>query len=174
MTPMPEPTTPVLIGESFVGEGVEAAHINTVLGDRHGPVGTAWATSLAMPRTGHSAFVTVLQPNLPVKPLTLFVNKSAIADEQHGDLTWGAAQAGVAGGVADAVADGVISAQDAEELLLIAAVWVNPAAKNADLVYRNNRAATRNALANGEVGAPKVADVLAARHTPHNPFFTPS
>ena len=164
----------MLIGESFVGEGAEAAHINTVLGDRQGPVGTAWATSLAMPRAGHTPFVTVLQPNLPVKPLTLFVNKAAIADEQHGDLTWGAAQAGVAGGVADAVADGVISAEDAEELLLIAAVWVNPAAKNADLVYRNNRAATRNALANGVAGTPEVADVLAARHAPHNPFFTPA
>ena len=165
---------PVLIGESFVGEGAEAAHINTVLGDRHGPVGTAWATALAVPRPGHSAFVTVLRPNLPVKPLTLFVNKAAIADEQHGDLTWGAAQAGVAGGVADAVADGVISAEDAEELLLIAAVWVNPAAKNADLVYRNNRAATRNALANGAAGTPQVADMLAARHAPANPFFTPA
>src|SRR5579863_6375079 len=29
---------PVLIGESFVGEGVDAAHVNTVLGDRDGPV----------------------------------------------------------------------------------------------------------------------------------------
>src|SRR6266481_5009310 len=143
----------VLIGESFVGEGAEAAHINTVLGDRHGPVGTAWATALAMPRPFHSSFITVLQPNLPVKPLTLFVNQAAIADEQHGDLTWGAAQAGVAGGVADAVADAVISAEDAEELLLIAAVWVNPAARDAMLVYQNNRAATRNALENGVTGA---------------------
>ena len=40
---------PVLIGESFVGEGAEAAHINTVLGARRGPVGTAWATALANP-----------------------------------------------------------------------------------------------------------------------------
>jgi len=30
----------VLIGESFVGEGAEAAHINIVLGDRDGPAGT--------------------------------------------------------------------------------------------------------------------------------------
>ena len=30
-------TSRVLIGESFVGEGAEAAHINTVLGDRDGP-----------------------------------------------------------------------------------------------------------------------------------------
>jgi len=165
---------PTEIGESFVGEGAEAAHINTVLGNRDGPVGAAWATALAMPRPGHSAFVTVLRPNLPVKPLTLFVNKAAIADSQHGDLTWGAAQAGVAGGVADAVADGIISAEDAEDLLLIAAVWVNPAAKDAALVYQNNRTATRKALENGATGAPPVADMLAARHAPANPFFTPA
>jgi 5,6,7,8-tetrahydromethanopterin hydro-lyase len=166
-------TSGVLIGESYVGDGAEAAHINTVLGDRDGPVGAAWATALATPRAGHAAFVTVLQPNLPVKPLTLFVNKAAIADGQHGDLTWGAAQAGVAGGVADAVAAGVISAEDAEDLVLIAAVWVNPAARDAALVYRNNRAATRNALENSVTGAPKLDEILAARHEPANPFFTP-
>ncbi len=166
-------TSPVLIGESFVGEGAEAAHINTVLGHRQGPVGTAWATALATPRQGHVPFITVLRPSLPVKPLTLFVNKAPVLDDAHANLTWGAAQAGVAGGVADAVADGIISEQDAEDLVLIAAVWVNPQAKNAGLVYRNNRAATRNALQAGAHGTPKVADVLAARHAPHNPFFTP-
>ena len=150
-------TSRVLIGESFVGEGAEAAHVNTVLGGRDGPVGTAWATALAMPRPGHSAFVTILRPNLPVKPLTLFVNKAAMADERHGDLTWGAAQAGVAGGVADAVADGVISSEEAEDLLLIAAIWVNPAARDAELVYQNNRVATRKALENGATGAPKLS-----------------
>jgi 5,6,7,8-tetrahydromethanopterin hydro-lyase len=165
-------TSGVLIGESYVGEGAEAAHINTVQGDRDGPVGTAWATALATPRPGHAAFVVILRPNLPVKPLTLFVNKAPMADEQHGNLTWGAAQAGVAGGVADAVADGVISAEDAERLVLIAAVWVNPAARDATLVYRNNRAATRNALKNSVTGAPKLDEILAARHTPANPFFT--
>ena len=36
----------MLIGESFVGDGVNAAHINVVLGRRDGPVGTAWATAL--------------------------------------------------------------------------------------------------------------------------------
>ena len=165
-------TSGVLIGESYVGEGAEAAHINTVLGDRDGPVGTAWTTALATPRPGHAAFVVILRPNLPVKPLTLFVNKAPMADEQHGNLTWGAAQAGVAGGVADAVADGVISAEDAERLVLIAAVWVNPAARHAALVYQNNRAATRNALENSVTGAPKLDEILAARHEPANPFFT--
>src|SRR5579859_3188669 len=142
------------IGESFIGDGAEAAHINTVLGDREGPVGTAWATSLAMPRPGHIPFVAVLRPSLPVKPFTLFVNKAPIAGDDHANLTWGAAQAGVAGGVADAVADGVIGAADADSKLLIAAVWVNPQAKDANLVYRNNRAAIRAALAAGRDNTP--------------------
>jgi 5,6,7,8-tetrahydromethanopterin hydro-lyase len=161
------------IGESFVGEGAEAAHINTVLGNREGPAGTAWATALAMPRPGHVAFVTVLRPGLPVKPLTLFVNKAPIEGDLHADLTWGAAQAGVAGGVADAVADGIISSGDADTKLLIAAVWVNPKAKDAQLVYQNNRAATRAALEAGREGTPATADMLAARDQPSNPFFTP-
>ena len=166
MTQMPR------IGESFIGDGAEAAHVNAVLGDRAGPVGTAWATALAMPRPGHIPFVTVLQPGLPVKPFTLFVNKAPIENDDHANLTWGAAQAGVACGVADALADGVIDAEQAETHVLIAAVWVNPKAKDANLVYQNNRAATRAALAAATEGAPAQEQILAARHNPYNPFFT--
>jgi 5,6,7,8-tetrahydromethanopterin hydro-lyase len=162
----------MLIGESFVGEGAEAAHVNTVLGDRTGPVGTAWATALATPGSGHTPFVTVLRPGLPVKPLTLFVNKATVAGAEHSELTWGAAQAGVAGGVADAVSEGIVSPGDADRLLLIAAVWVNPAATDADKVYANNRAATRQALRSGAEGLPQVTDVLRAANQPANPFFT--
>jgi 5,6,7,8-tetrahydromethanopterin hydro-lyase len=162
----------MLIGESFVGEGAEAAHINTVLGDRDGPVGIAWATALATPRPGHVPFIAVLRPGLPVKPMTLFVNKATIDGPRHGDLTWGAAQAGVAAGVADAVSEGIVSAADAERLLLIAAVWVNPAASDADTVYANNRAATKAALGAGAAGMPQVGDVLSLTGPPANPFYT--
>ena len=163
----------MLIGESFIGEGAEAAHINVVLGNRAGPVGTAWATALATPSAGHTPFVAVLQPGIPVKPLTLFVNKSAIASPEHGTLTWGAAQAGVAGGVADAVADGVIVPADTDDLVLIAAVWVNPDARDSDLVYANNREATKAALTAAARYRPDLAQVLAARVKPANPFFDP-
>ena len=44
------------IGEAFVGKGVNAAHVNTILGAREGPVGTAWATALATPSAGHAPF----------------------------------------------------------------------------------------------------------------------
>jgi 5,6,7,8-tetrahydromethanopterin hydro-lyase len=159
------------IGEAFEGAGAEAAHVNTVLGPREGPVGAAWATALATPSQGHTPFVCVLRPGLPTKPLTLFVNKAAIAGEGHARLTWGAAQAGVAGGVADAVAGGAIAAEAADSLVLIAAVWVDPAAADAEAVYRNNRAATLRALEAGRRSEPRLDDVLAARESPENPFF---
>lgn len=163
----------VQIGESFVGEGAEAAHINTVLGDRSGPAGTAWATALATPRAGHVPFVAVVRPGLPAKPATLFVNKAAIESTEHADLTWGAAQAGVSAGVMDAVAEGVVPQALADDLVLIAAVWVNPKAADADLVYANNRAATAAALRAGAAGLPTLEEALAARNVPTNPFYTP-
>ena len=154
------------VGEGFAGDGVNAAHVNTVLGPPSGPVGGAWATALASPSTGHTPFVVVLAPNLPVKPMTLFVNKSAIASDKHGRLTWGAAQAGIAAGVRDALRAGVVSADD----LLIAAVWVNPDADDEEAVYANNAEATLGALRAGRDRRPTVDDVLRAGE-PQNPYF---
>ena len=159
------------VGEAFVGAGAEAAHVNTVMGRRGGPVETAWATALATPRSGHVPFVVVLRPNLPVQPPTLFVNKATLGgDERHERLTWGAAQAGVAAGVTAAVLAGVVPAAEVGSLLLIAAVWVAPGATDEDLVFANNREATEVALAAGASGSPPVGDVLVAGE-PENPYF---
>ncbi len=162
------------IGESFVGEGANAAHLNTVLGAKGGPVETAWATALATPTPGHARFVTVLQPGLPVKPFTLFINKATIDGERHARLTWGPAQAGVARGVADAVDQGVILREAVDDLLLLAAVWVDPAADDAAAVFRNNARATLEALTAGRDATPAIDAVLAARLEPRNPFFDPA
>lgn len=159
------------LGESFVGEGANAAHVNVVLGDRTGPVATAWATALATPRPGHQSFVVVAQPGLPVQPFTLFVNKATHVDDRHARLHWGPAQAGVAGGVIDALDTGVVTL--ANELVLIVAVWVDPAADDEVAVYRNNRDATYRALQAAIEGEPAEDDVIAARDDVWNPFFRP-
>jgi 5,6,7,8-tetrahydromethanopterin hydro-lyase len=158
-------------GEGFAGEGADAAHVNTVLGAAGGPVETAWATALATPSSGHAPFVCVLRPGLPVRPLTLFVNKAEIRGERHGHLTWGGAQAGVASGVAQCVSEGVITRDLASSGLLIAAVWVDWGADDADAVFENNRVATRMALTAGATGSPSVDDVLAEAAEPWNPFY---
>jgi len=161
----------VQIGESFVGSGANAAHVNTVLGPRAGPVGAAFATALATPTHGHAPFVAVVRPGLPAKPFTLFVNKAELRGDEHARLTWGPAQSGVAGGVVDAVAEGVIPGSAVDELVLIAAVWVDWDATDADEVYGNNRDATLGALRAGSCHDPALDEVMAARSTPWNPFF---
>jgi 5,6,7,8-tetrahydromethanopterin hydro-lyase len=158
-------------GEGFVGDGPHAAHVNTVLGRKGGPVETAWVTALATPRAGHIAFVAVLRPNLAVKPLTLFVNKAPLEGDDHSRLTWGAGQAGVALGVAESVAAGAIPRSDADDLLLVAAVWINPEARDEEAIFANNRDATRAALEAGARGTPTVADMLDAVTSPANPYF---
>lgn len=159
------------IGEGFAGDGPNAAHVNTVLGRKDGPVGTAWATALATPRQGHVPFVVVLRPNMPVKPATLFVNKADVHGDLHAALTWGAAQAGVAEGVLGAVADGIVAAGEADDLVLVAAVWVDWAADDEEQVYANNLRATRASLTAGAEGRPRLEELLAARDRPANPFF---
>lgn len=145
--------------------------MNTVLGRKGGPVETAWATALATPRQGHVPFVVVLRPNLPVKPLTLFVNKADVRGDRHAALTWGAAQAGVARGVLDAVADGLVPAAEVDDLLLVAAVWVDWAAEDEEEVYAGNAEATRAALAASAEGRPPIDELLSLRAEPENPFF---
>jgi 5,6,7,8-tetrahydromethanopterin hydro-lyase len=166
------PAHQMMIGESFIGDGVNAAHVNTVLGPRDGPVGSAWVTALATPRAGFTPFVTIAQPGIAVVPPTLFVNKAATGKPGHANLTWGPAQAGVARGVAIAVEEKVIDRDGTAGLVLIAAVWVNPEAGDAQQVYDNNAAATVQALRNGASGGPAIEDFLAAARKPFNAFYT--
>ncbi|HYY34123.1 MAG TPA: formaldehyde-activating enzyme [Gaiellaceae bacterium] len=161
----------VRIGEGFAGAGPNAAHVNTVLGPREGPVGSAWTIALATPRAGHSSFVVVARPNMPVKPPTLFVNKAEIRGDRHGLLHWGAAQAGVARGVLECVAEGTIPQGEVDDLALIAAVWVDWSAADEEEVYANNVEATRAALASAAEGRPRLEDLLAIASEPTNPFF---
>jgi 5,6,7,8-tetrahydromethanopterin hydro-lyase len=143
-----------------------------VLGRKGGPVETAWVTALATPRQGHIPFVVVIRPNYPVKPSTLFVNKADLRGDRHSTLTWGAAQAGVARGVLEAVGDGIVPAAEVEELLLIAAVWVDWAAEDEEAVYAGNAEATLAALAGSVEGRPAVDELLTLRAEPENPFFS--
>jgi 5,6,7,8-tetrahydromethanopterin hydro-lyase len=166
-------TTTILVGEGFVGTGAHVAHVNVVLGQRDGPVGTAWATALATPRPGHVAFVCVARPGVPVEPPTLFVNKATLAGPVHEQLTWGAAQAGVAGGVADHIRAAGWALARAATNLLIASVWVDPTASDPEAIYANNRAATALALAATTPTQASWAAFISAAADPWNPYFRP-
>ncbi len=55
--------------------------------------------------------------------------------------------------------------------MLIAAVWVNPEADDAEAIYENNAEATFQALRNARAGLPTVEEFLPAGKDPWNPFY---
>ena len=87
------------------------------------------------------------------------------------DPSVGGAQAAVAQGVLDAVADGTIPQGEVDDMVLIAAVWVDWAANDEERVFANNLEATQAALASSAEGRPQLEELLAIRGDPENPFF---
>ena len=173
---VPPHDSPLLIGEAFVGTGPAAAHLNLILGPKDGPVGIAWATALATPSAGHAPFMVVVHPDLPVLPNTLFVSKSPLMTQPHSSLAWGAAQAGVAAGIGQAAADQVLSPEHLRKWLIIAAVWVDPAAsvQDAQAIFENNSLGTHRAVVRAFTSQPPVEEYLSKHDQVWNPYFTPS
>src|SRR5947209_9241680 len=112
------------IGEAWSGEVPNGSHINAVLARRGSPTAAAIVSALASPRPGHLPFLACLSPGVVARPTTVVVNKSSFeGNETLGRITWGAAQLGIAQGVLDAVADGVLDASLADDVLVLIAVW---------------------------------------------------
>jgi 5,6,7,8-tetrahydromethanopterin hydro-lyase len=149
------------VGEAWSGDVPNGSHINVVLARRGSPTAAAAAGALASPRPGHVPFLACLSPGILVRPVTVVVNKSPIeGDGRIGPITWGAAQLGIGQGVLDAVADRVIDPAEAAEVVVLVAVWVDPAADDETAVKRANRAAMRDAIA-AALDPPSEADVQA-------------
>ena len=164
----------IFLGEAFEGEGGNAAHINLILGPR-AELGPAYALAAASPGPGHIPFLTVLKPNLPVKPFTLFVAKEVLRNEAHERMTWGPGQAGVAAGMTDALLKGALPPEARDEWVAIALVWIDWNADDPEAVYANNRVATATAAERAmEADWPAFHDLRAGLADVQNPFFTPA
>lgn len=166
-----ERTNSVWYAEAWAGTGANAAHLNLAVGLKGGPLEQAFLTIMAQPRSGTIPFFTVLQPNWPVKPFTLFVNKADFRSEEHSRLTWGPAQAGIAEGILTAVQQRIIPPEQVDEYLVIASVWVDWNANSDEEVYRNNKDAALSALERAFEGKPGIEDLLARLGHAENPFL---
>lgn len=165
------------IGEGWGGLAPNGAHVNVVLARRGSSTAAAALSMFAHPSPGHTPVLCCVGPSQqeyePIWPPTLMMNKATARDENHETMTWGAAQLGIAQGVLDAVADGVLEAETADEIVLLVAVWVDPEAHDEVAVKRANRTATRAAVVDALTTHPAhvVMDVAALREQAHNAFF---
>jgi formaldehyde-activating enzyme len=136
------------IGEGWSGVKPNGSHVNVVLAARGSATFAAAVSMLAHPSPGHTPVLVCVGATEddyePVWPPTLMMNKATAAHSRHETITWGAAQLGIAQGVLDAVADGLLEPTD--DVIVLVAVWVDPNASEETAVRRANRAAVRKAI----------------------------
>ena len=161
------------IGEAWSGTRPDGSHINLVIARRGSPTAAAIVGALGSPRPGHVPFLAVIESGVLVRPITAVVNKVTIGPDPHGPITWGAAQLGISQGVLDAVADGLIDPALAGSIVLLVAVWVDPAASDETAVRKANRAATRAAVGDAvtDRSADFVRGVVGRREHAANAYY---
>ena len=135
-----------LVGEALIGDGAEVAHIDLLMGDKEGPIGTAFAHAVSQLSAGHTPLLAVIRPNLLTKPVTLVIPKVTLKTMTQVNEMFGPVQAAVAKAVADCVEEGVFSEVDIEKVVILASAFVHPDAVDYNKIYRYNYGATKLAI----------------------------
>lgn len=159
------------VGESLVGDGNEVAHIDLLIGDKAGPVGTAFANSLATQSMGHSNLLAVLEPNVAVKPSTVMITKVTIKGVRQAAQMFGPAQKAVADAVSDCVKEGTIPKDQADNLCIVCGVFIHWQAEDDKKIYDYNYAATKESIERAMKNEPSADAMLAKRDTAEHPFY---
>ncbi len=159
------------IGEALIGNGDEVAHIDLVIGDKKGPVGDAFVNSMTNLSIGHTPLLSVIRPNLMTKPATLIIPKVTVRDLEDADKIFGPAQTAVGRAVADAVAEGIIPQEEAENIVIMVSVFISPGAKDFRKIYQYNYGATKLAIKRAMEGYPSVKKVLAEKDRGTHPIM---
>jgi 5,6,7,8-tetrahydromethanopterin hydro-lyase len=163
------------IGEGWGGLAPNGAHVNVVLAERGSPTAAAAISMFAHPSPGHTPVLCCVgesQPAYePVWPPTLMMNKATATTDRFQTLTWGAGQLGIAQGVLDAVADGLLEPTD--DVLVLVAIWVSEDADDETAVRRGARDAVRKAIGVCVEGRDPTAAarLVTERDTLTNPFY---
>jgi len=160
-----------LVGEALIGEEPELAHIDLIIGEKEGPVGTAFANGLTQLSAGHTPLLSVIRPNLLAKPATLIVPKVTIKNMEQVGQIFGPAQTAVAKAVADSVLEGVIPREEVENLAIIVSVFIHPDASDYDAIYRYNYGATKLAIKRAMESFPDIDTVLYEKDRSTHPIM---
>ncbi len=158
------------IGEGLAGTGAEVAHIDLMIGRKDGPVGFAFAQAKATPKERMEPLLAILEPNLMVKPETLLVPTVANRSMHQASLFGGPAQTGCAKAVMDSVEEGFIPQSTSDQLVIIANVFVHPAAVDRQRILINNYKAMRHAIRRAIEGRPTIEELLSDKEYAKHPF----
>ena len=160
----------MFVGEALCGDGLEIAHIDLLIGDKAGPVGSAFANALADQKMGHSNLLAGT-PNLSVKPSTVMITKVTIKGARQAVQMFGPAQKAVADAVTDCVKSGVIPKDQCETLCIVCGVFIHWEAADDKKIYQYNYDATKLAIERAMKNEPSVDAVISQRDSAKHPYY---
>jgi formaldehyde-activating enzyme len=161
--------------QGWGGTSPDGVHVNVLLARRGSPTAAVVAGAFTNPSAGFTPVLASVGPDQQayetVYPPTVVVTKVAPVDERHETLIFGACGAGVARGVLDVVARGVL-APDQDTLVLVS-LWLDAAAQDETTVCGNARTAVARAVEEAAVGRDPeaVARLVAGRDEVRHPFY---
>ena len=159
------------IGEALVGEGNELAHVDLIIGDKDGAGGIAFANAVTQLSIGHTPLLSVIRPNLMTKPATLIIPKVTVGDLDDASKIFGPAQTAVGRAVADAVEEGLIPKNKAEDIVVLVSVFIHPEAKDYRKIYQYNYGATKLAIRRAMNDYPGIEKVLSEKDRGTHPIM---
>ena len=160
----------VMVGESLVGDGNEVAHIDLILGPRGSAAEAAFCNALTNNKDGFTSLLAVVAPNLAAKPNTVLFNKVTIKGAKQAVQMFGPAQAAVARAVADCVAEGIIPADEANDVFVCVGVFIHWEAADDQKIYDFNHQAVKESIQRAVAGTPTPQEVVQKRNSVKHPF----
>lgn len=154
-------------GEALIADGppLTAAEPEVIIGELDGPVGTAFATLMGDQVQGHSRVLALMNTDMQVKPATIMVSKVTVKKTAYTNILMGTVQGAIANGVLDAVRNGTIPKEKANDLGIIVSVWLNPGittVENLDheALFDVHRRATTRAIEKAMNNEPSIDYLL--------------
>jgi formaldehyde-activating enzyme len=140
-------------GECLLAGGppFTAAEPEVMIGELDGPFGSAFANLMGDQVKGHSRVLALMNTDVMVRPATLMVSKVTVKSNAYTTILMGTVQGAIANGVLDAVRNGTIPREKANDLGIIVSVWLNPQITSVEdldheALFNIHREATRKAI----------------------------
>ncbi len=149
-------------GEALVEDeaGWSAAEPEVVIGELDGPVGNAIALLMGDQTKGHSKVFAILNCDVQIRPVTVMVSKVTVNNEKYTNILMGTVQAAIANGVLDAVRNGDIPKEKANDLGIIVSVWLDPSVVTEEvdfnILFKTHRAAIAKAIRKAMRNEPTI------------------
>ncbi len=154
-------------GECLLAGGppFTAAEPEVIIGELDGPFGTAFANLLGDQVQGHSRVLALMNTDVMVRPATIMVSKVTVRKSAYTTILMGTVQGAIANGVLDAVRNGTIPKEKANDLGIICSVWLNPQIVTVEdldheALFNIHREATRRAIEKAMNNEPSIDYLL--------------